>query len=82
MTYAKKNGYLHPQFFVDDGISGTTFNRPGFQEMESLIEAGKVSTVIVKDLSRFGREHLLFDLILNYSHPLNCRLEISGTTER
>lgn len=59
MTYAKKNGYLHPQFFVDDGISGTTFNRPGFQEMESLIEAGKVSTVIVKDLSRFGREHLL-----------------------
>lgn len=34
MTYAKKNGYLHPQFFVDDGISGTTFNRPGFQEME------------------------------------------------
>lgn len=37
MTYAKKNGYLHPQFFIDDGISGTTFNRPGFQEMESLI---------------------------------------------
>lgn len=59
MTYAKKNGYLHPQFFVDDGISGTTFNRPGFQEMENLIEAGKVSTVIVKDLSRFGGEHLL-----------------------
>lgn len=51
MTYAKKNGYLHPQCFVDDGISGTTFNRLGFQEMESLIEAGKVSTVIVKDLS-------------------------------
>ncbi|WP_314674958.1 recombinase family protein [uncultured Solobacterium sp.] len=59
MTYAKKNGYLHPQFFVDDGISGTTFNRLGFQEMESLIEAGKVSTVIVKHLSRFGREHLI-----------------------
>lgn len=47
MTYAKKNGYLHPQFFVDDGISGTTFNRPGFQEMENLIEAGKVSTVMI-----------------------------------
>lgn len=59
MAYAKKNGYLHPRFFVDDGISGTTFNRPGFQEMEKLIESGKVSTVIVKDLSRFGREHLL-----------------------
>lgn len=48
LEYAKKNGYLHPQFFVDDGISGTTFNRPGFQKMQSLIEAGKVSTVIVK----------------------------------
>lgn len=59
LEYAKKNGYLHPQFFVDDGISGTTFNRPGFQKMQSLIEDGKVSTVIVKDLSRFGREHLL-----------------------
>lgn len=59
LDYAKKNGYLHPQFFVDDGISGTTFNRPGFQEMQKLIEEGKISTVIVKDLSRFGREHLL-----------------------
>lgn len=41
MDYAKKNGYLHPQYFVDDGISGTTFDRPGFREMEALIEAGK-----------------------------------------
>ena len=49
MDYAKKNGYLHPQCFVDDGISGTTFDRPGFREMETLIEAGKVSAVIVKD---------------------------------
>ena len=49
LDYAKKNGYLHPQFFVDDGISGTTFNRPGFQEMQKLIEEGKISTVIVKD---------------------------------
>ena len=49
MDYAKKNGYLHPQYFVDDGISGTTFERPGFREMETLIEAGKVSAVIVKD---------------------------------
>ena len=58
MDYAKKNGYLHPKYFVDDGISGTTFDRPGFREMEALIEAGKVSAVIVKDLSRFGREHV------------------------
>ena len=49
MDYAKKNGYLHPKYFVDDGISGTTFDRPGFREMEALIEAGRVSTVIIKD---------------------------------
>ena len=49
MDYAKKNGYLHPKYFVDDGISGTTFDRPGFREMEALIEAGKVSVIIVKD---------------------------------
>lgn len=59
LDYTKKNGYLHPQFFIDDGINGTTFNRPSFQEMQKLIEERKVSTVIVKDLSRFGREHLL-----------------------
>lgn len=58
MDYAKKNGYLHPKYFVDDGISGTTFDRPGFREMEALIEAGQVAAVIVKDLSRFGREHV------------------------
>ena len=46
MDYAKKNGYLHPKYFMDDGISGTTFDRPGFREMETLIEAGKVSAVI------------------------------------
>lgn len=58
MSYAKKNGFLHPQIFTDDGISGTTFNRPGFQAMQKLIEDGKVATVIVKDLSRFGRNYI------------------------
>lgn len=58
MAYAKKHGFLHPEFFVDDGISGTTFDRPGFQEMERRIEAGEVSAVIVKDLSRFGRNYI------------------------
>ena len=68
-NYAKKNGYLHPKYFVDDGISGTTFERPGFREMEALIEAGKVSTVIVKDLSRFGREHVETSRYLEIIYP-------------
>lgn len=57
-AYAKQHGFLHPEFFVDDGVSGTSFDRPGFQEMERRIEAGEVSTVIVKDLSRFGRNYI------------------------
>ena len=47
--YARKHGFKHLQFFVDDGYSGTSFDRPSFREMEQLIENGKVGTVIVKD---------------------------------
>ena len=54
--YCKKHGYHNTRFFVDDGISGTTFDRPRFKEMEALAEEGKIGTIIVKDLSRFGRE--------------------------
>lgn len=43
-------------FFVDDGISGTSFERGGFQQMQKMVEEGKICRVIVKDLSRFGRE--------------------------
>lgn len=57
-AYARQKGFLHPEFFVDDGVSGTSFDRPGFREMERRIEAGEVSTVIVKDLSRFGRNYI------------------------
>ncbi len=67
--YAKKNGYLHPVFFYDDGVSGTTFERPGFKEMEALVEAGKVSTIIVKDLSRFGRNYLEVGRFLEIVYP-------------
>lgn len=56
--YAKDNGFTNCQYFVDDGVSGTTFDREGFKQMVREIEAGKVGTIIVKDLSRLGREYL------------------------
>lgn len=56
--YAKDNGLSNPQFFIDDGVSGTTFEREGFQAMITEVENGNVSTVIVKDMSRFGRDYL------------------------
>lgn len=56
--YVEDHGYTNPRFFVDDGISGTTFNRPGFQSMITEVEAGNVETLIVKDMSRFGRDYL------------------------
>lgn len=56
--YALDRGYTNIQFYIDDGISGTTFNRAGFQSMIADVEAGKVKRVIVKDMSRLGRDYL------------------------
>ena len=56
--YALDRGYTNLQFYIDDGVSGTTFNRAGFQSMIADVEAGKVKRVIVKDMSRLGRDYL------------------------
>ena len=55
---AKEKGYTDTIFFVDDGITGTTMKRPGFQKMLTAIEAGYISAVFVKDLSRLGRNYI------------------------
>ena len=56
--YADEHGYTNIRYFVDDVYSCTNFDRPAMQEMLSLIEDGRISTVIVKDMSRFGRDYL------------------------
>ena len=58
MKFATDSGFPNPTFFIDDGVSGVTFDRPGWNEMIRLAEAGKIRTVIVKDMSRMGRDYL------------------------
>ena len=57
-TYAKQNGFTNLRWYTDDGFSGANFQRPGFQAHAADIEAGKVGTVIVKDMSRLGRNYV------------------------
>ncbi len=56
--YAKGNGFLNCQFYVDDGYSGTNYDRPAFRQLIEDIQDGEVSTLITKDLSRLGRNYL------------------------
>ena len=55
---AKELGFTNVKFYVDDGYTGTNFNRPGFQELLDDIEMGYISVVMVKDLSRLGRDYV------------------------
>lgn len=64
--YADEHRLRNVKFYVDDGYSGSNFDRPDFQRMIRDIDEGKVSTVIVKDMSRFGRDHILVGYYTKY----------------
>ena len=80
-TYAKQNGFTNLRWYTDDGFSGANFQRPGFQAMLADIEAGKVGTVIVKDMSRLGRNYLQVGFYTEMLFPSKreCVLSLSTT---
>ena len=67
--FARREGYRNTMYFVDDGISGTTFQREGFQKMQNMVENGLIGTIIVKDLSRFGREQVEMGRLTQIVYP-------------
>ena len=64
--YADENRLRNVKFYVDDGYSGSNFDRPDFKRMMDDVDNGKISTVIVKDMSRFGRDHILVGYYTKY----------------
>lgn len=72
--YVSDNGWEHVATYKDDGYSGTSFDRPAFSEMMSRVRKGEINLVVVKDLSRFGRDYLEVGQYIDVIFPaLNCR---------
>ena len=69
--YAADNGFGNIQFFVDDGYSGTTFDRPDWQRLSGMIDEGQIGTLIVKDMSRLGRDYLQVGMLTEMVFPNN-----------
>lgn len=67
--YAEEKGFENTKFLFDDGYSGTIFNRPAWNEIMEMIEAGQVATIIVKDMSRLGREYLHTGYLMEHTFP-------------
>ena len=72
--YASKNHLPNPTHFTDDGISGTRFDRPGFLAMMAEVEAGRVEAIVVKDMSRLGRDYLKVGQIMEILRVRGVRL--------
>ena len=72
--YARNHDLTNTVHFTDDGISGTRFDRPGFLAMMADVEAGKIHTICVKDMSRIGRDYLRVGEVME-----SLRVTISGS---
>lgn len=70
IKYAEEHNFVNPQFYVDDGYSGTNYNRPDFIRMMTDIKAGRVGIVITKDLSRLGRDYLMTGQYIEVIFPV------------
>lgn len=70
-TYIKQNGFTFIDEYIDDGFSGTTFDRPSFKRMLGDIQNGRINTVITKDLSRLGRDYIKSGYYLEQYFPIN-----------
>ena len=81
--YAKQHGFMNLMHFTDDGISGTQFDRPGFLSLMKHIEAGQVEYLLVKDMSRLGRDYLKVGQIMEILRQKGVRLiSILNATEK
>lgn len=67
--YADNNGYTNCRFYTDDGYTGTNFDRPDFQRMLEDAENGLIGTIIIKDMSRFGRNYILVGQYVEFILP-------------
>lgn len=72
--YARRNGLPNPTHFTDDGVSGTRFDRPGFLAMMEEVEAGWVEAIVIKDMSRLGRDYLKVGQVMEILRQKGVRL--------
>ena len=72
--FARRNGYLRFKHFTDDGVSGTRFDRPGFMAMMEEVEDGNVEAIIIKDMSRMGRDYLKVGQVMEILRQRGVRL--------
>ena len=69
--FADDQGFANTMYFVDDGCSGTNFNRPDWQRLNGMIDEGRIGTIIVKDMSRLGRDYLQVGMYTEIVFPNN-----------